>query len=271
MDLMAAVANLVKSATEATGPSDAMETPGTMLYPRTRVLNRGNQTEIHLVCVQQRGTTRRHIEAEAEAAGLGLETVDQRPSVEVADGAKPNSIAGLPHETSVALDRLEACRANTSPNLLDRRAPPSFRLVVSCVDRVMIIGSKRERHLRELRAVQRPVNLNHIDTLGKKPRERDAPHVLVPGRRLSRIDGARQRRKRAETAEAQLIPSDLSTQLNPRAAAGPIERQSGDLQPGIRRRFQRLLGRFELVDGRQRDPVEPGLLQRVQHHRHGLG
>ena len=99
---------------------------------------------------------------------------------------------------------------------------------------VDVVGADGQRDLRELRAVERPVDLDRRDVVDDQPRQRDALHVVVAGRRHGRIDRARQRRERADDADVVLQLGDL---LEQRGSVGrrqlvdrePRQREAGDV------------------------------------------
>ena len=66
---------------------------------------------------------------------------------------------------------------------------------------VHIVGADRQRHLRQLRPVERPVHLNRRDVADDQPRQRHALHVVVAGGRHGGIDRPRQRRERPDAAD----------------------------------------------------------------------
>ncbi len=79
----------LKTATDATGPSDPMATPGTATYDiAPEVLDGRHQADIHLAGMQEFGAARRDVEADVESIGVAVEAVDERARVEILDRAE---------------------------------------------------------------------------------------------------------------------------------------------------------------------------------------
>ena len=78
----------------------------------------------------------------------------------------------------------------TSSTDVRRRAQ---RLVVNGRDAIEIVGAERQRHLRELRAVLRPIHLDVLHRRQRQPRQRHRPHIVVAGGRHGDRLLARQR------------------------------------------------------------------------------
>src|SRR5688572_21972871 len=93
---------------------------------------------------------------------------------------------------AVAFDRFEPGGPNTSADFFDWRASLPLRLVVFRGNRIDVVGTEGERNLRQLGAIQRPVDLNDIDVVCEEPRYGDALHIFVSGRRLRRVNFSRQ-------------------------------------------------------------------------------
>ncbi len=81
----------VKSATDATGPSDPMQTPrhnpiAGPVEPR----DGRDHAEVDLAAGEQARARGGHVESERDGVGPPLESVDERPNIQVADRAEPN-------------------------------------------------------------------------------------------------------------------------------------------------------------------------------------
>ena len=79
----------VNSATESTAPSDAIDDVrhDGVVVGVARVLDDRHQPEVDLAGLDEIGAARRHVEAQRDV-GPGVEALDQRPRVEIADGAE---------------------------------------------------------------------------------------------------------------------------------------------------------------------------------------
>ena len=86
--------------------------------------------------------------------------------------------------SGVALDRLKPGGANAAADFFERRPTPSARSSSSGRDGIDVVGAERQRHLRELRSIQSPIHLNGVDVVGEDPRQSNALHIFVSGRRL---------------------------------------------------------------------------------------
>ena len=130
--------------------------------------------------------------------------------------AGPGALTTRALVPAVALDR----RARTAARIWrsmssrgDRRGPRSGR--VDGGDAVDVVGAVGDRHLRELRPVQRPVHLDERNRAAHQPRHRDRPHVVVAGRRrVGRIE-ARQRRERRSAPVSRCTIAARSMQVEP--------------------------------------------------------
>ena len=171
----------------------------------------------------------------AKRSGSPLETVDEGARVQVIDRAQANDghQAQQP-EAPIPLDRLERRRADVALDLLDRAAPRAEHARIDGGDPVDVVGAHGQRDLRQLRSVDRPVDLNRIDVGHDHARERDLLHVVVAGRRLGDGHGSRQRRERAKPADRRLeIPRALDGG-NSRAVR-QLARPSAATRPAPRR------------------------------------
>ena len=152
------------SATDATGPSDTIarsRDEPIASWPR-RILDRRDHPEIDGVLVQQRGALRRRVEAQREQRALQLEPVDQRRAFRYATA--PSRIRLMigtcdatvrdQRRTAIALDRLQARRADVAANLLERAAPRAQHPRIDRGHAVDVVGAHRQRDLGELRAVR---------------------------------------------------------------------------------------------------------------------
>ena len=81
----------VKSATDRTGPSDAMAQSGDDRVAVTaQVLDRRDQPEVDVAVMQERRARARQVVADVEAIGPAIQSVDQWARVEIRDGPNPN-------------------------------------------------------------------------------------------------------------------------------------------------------------------------------------
>src|SRR6202008_1412324 len=74
----------------------------------------------------------------------------------------PETSADQP-EKPITLDRLESRRADVALDLFDRTAAHAQQARIDRRYAINIIGAHRQGHLRELRAVKRPVHLDRFD------------------------------------------------------------------------------------------------------------
>ena len=88
---------------------------------------------------------------------------------------------------------------------------------------VDVVGAHRQRDLRELRAVERPVHLNRRDVPGQQPRQRDLLHVVVAG--------GRRRNRHRRAAAARRRGSRRSPAADPRRAMHDARSRSRPAQP----------------------------------------
>ena len=186
------IGSRVKSATDATGPSDPMQTPGTMRSPgRSRYVIDGTMPRSMSPAASSRahsdGTSKRRL----TTIGLRVEPVHERPDVQVIDGAEPD---GRAHGRA---SRTARCAPPASRNggadlpldFLARRAARAELRRVDGRDAVDVVGAVGNRDLRELRAVERPVHLN-----GRNRRGTSAAPPRSSARRRSRWPACRRDR-----------------------------------------------------------------------------
>src|SRR5262249_45591088 len=96
-------------------------------------------------------------------------------------------------EPAVSLDRLLTSRTDVSSNLLERRAPSSLSRLFFRRNTVDIVGTDGQRYLSQLRAVQRPINLNRCNVVDDQSRQRNPLDVIVARRWHRGIHAARKR------------------------------------------------------------------------------
>src|SRR5688500_11838155 len=123
-------------------------------------------------------------------------------------------------------------------NLLDRRTSIPLRVVDAWGDRVDVVGAERERDLRELRPVKRPIYLNRGHVVGDQPGDCNALYILITGCRLSGFNLARKRRERAYRAELRLMGRDFGADRRPRPLRPLVDREPRQLEPGVGHRFK---------------------------------
>ena len=83
------IGTLVKTATDATGPSEPMAMPGTHdVVVAAQVLDRRDEPEVDLARVQQAAQRAGTSKRTSKRSACRLEPVDERPRVEVLDRAE---------------------------------------------------------------------------------------------------------------------------------------------------------------------------------------
>ena len=181
-----------------------------------QIFDRGNQADVDRAVVQQPRAFGRHVEAQIEArrsrrarrrAGARSDS-RRRPAARDPAGHR-GAHRGARRRSGrcvrPAPARPRGC-CGGSPRAARGAGPRSCRPPADT--RVHVVGADGERDLRELRTVERPVHLNRRHVVDDEPRQRDALHVVVAGRRHGRIDAARQRRERADDRDVALQLGD---------------------------------------------------------------
>ena len=159
------------------------------------IRDRRHHAQIDLAGVEQpRALRRRDRTAACTRSGTRVEAVDERPDVEVVDGAEPDRplhactpdclVAYRPSRSTGAAKAARIWRSISSRG--DRRGPRSAGSIGG--DAVDVVGAVGDRHLRELGTVERPVHLDERDRAAHQPRHRNRPHIVVAGRRRCRRD-----------------------------------------------------------------------------------
>ena len=116
-----------------------------------------------------------------------------------------------------------------------------------------------QRHLRELRAVERPLHLNRRHVVQEEPRQRDAPDVVVSCRRHRGIHLARQRRECPNDRHGVLQRADLFQERRRVGGGKAVDGQSAPA-PGRRCSPPRSSDAHLAFDRRalrRSDPVRP--------------
>ena len=133
-----------------------------------QILDAGDHPDVDRPLVEQRGTLGRRIELHGELR-TQLQTVDERPRVQVVNRTQPDrshprrSVAGSGQPVRIARPaRLVAVqprwmlpRISSSAVRLGPRAPGS-----DCRHAVDVVGADEQADLRQLRTVERPVDLD---------------------------------------------------------------------------------------------------------------
>src|ERR1044071_1347043 len=104
-------------------------------------------------------------------------------------------------KVSVALRRLESRCLDVATDLLERGAASPFRCFVGCRNAVQIVGAERQRDLRELWSVARPIDLDRRYIGSRQTRDGHHLHILVTSCRAQWIEDGRQRIDRLDARE----------------------------------------------------------------------
>ena len=232
-----------------------------------QILDRRNHAEVDRALVQQRRALRRRVEPQREELVAQLEPVDQRPRVQIVDRAEPDGshprapIAELARTARFARPARRpprgCCRESLRADCAACRAPR-----IDGRHAVDVVGADRQRDLRELRPVERPVHLDRRMFGSEQPRQRDGLHVVVAGRRR----GDRQRR--GSGAKARKPPTACAAR-HARARSATTDRsrpilhgQPQHQEPALPRRSNRLCRIVEQIERRpRRSPSSPASLQ----------
>jgi len=169
------------------------------------------------------------------------------------------SCAGV--EPAVAFHRLQRGGADVPAHFLERGAPASFARVVERRYGVDVVGSDRQRDLRELRTVQQPIDLDRRDVADEQPRQRDATHIVVAGGGNGRVDAARQRGECVDDAHVVLEGRDLPVQRGHVGRGQGLDRETREREAGNVDLLYRHPRIPEPVERRLRHEFKPGLLE----------
>ena len=96
---------------------------------------------------------------------------------------------------------------------------------------IHVVGPHRQRDLRELRTVERPVHLDGLDVVREQPRQRDLLHVVVAGGRRRDRHRARQRREARKPPSGALEVAGARDHGDPLRAPTGLHGQPRDDQP----------------------------------------
>ena len=246
-----------------------MQTPGTTRSPGPRqVRDGGHHPQIDVASIEECRADRRRVEAQRQRVAVLVEPVDERTDVQIIDGAKAD---GRHHDedlvASIPGRGRGAGRANLALDLFLWRAAQADRRIGHRRDAVDVVCAIRDRHLRQLRAVQRPVHLDCGNGAAHQPRRGHCAHVVVPGgRRVGRIQ-TRERRERAEGAGFGLDDRRALNQIEPRSHGGPIDRRPPHVQAAMADRandFDRILGVAKSIQRRFGNRLEAGFAERLR-------
>ena len=193
----------------------------------------GRHVEPQLEEIRRAGPDRGRADARSGSSRRRAEPCRARSASDctLADAAVTSAIIACSNEPSRSTGSSPAAVMLPRISSIGLRRRP--RSPSSADTRVHVVGAHGERDLRELRAVERPVDLDGVDVVGEQPRHRDLLHVVVPGRRLGDGADARQRRERAHAADGRLDVARQRDEVGARrrppaggpSAAGPARRR----------------------------------------------
>ena len=243
---------------------------GTMRYvAAAQVLDRRDHPDVDRAFVQERRALRRRIEPQREQVAAQLQAVDQRPRVQIIDGAETNGSSSARRvtagslEPAVPLDRARARPRGCCRGSLRAGCAASQDARIDRRHAVDVVGADGQRDLRELRAIERPVDLDGVDV-----RQRAAAPAPPASRRRSRWSASRPTADRGSGANARKPPTaDCTSRARVserrRAIAGAGRRRSAAAPAGRASRAARDRRRRDrqAIDRRFGDRLETGLAQ----------
>ena len=125
-------------------------------------------------------------------------------------------------------------------------------------DAIDVVRPDGQRHLRQFRTVERPVDLDRRNVLHEEPSQRHALDIVVAGGRHGGIHPPRKRGERADHADVLLQHRHVVHQLGNLGGRQLVDGQPGKPQTGNVDFLDRSAAVPQLVERRLRDQLEAG-------------
>src|SRR5215813_10258118 len=207
----------VKSATDATSPLEMMPRPGTIRYatgPRRysidgiipRSISPACSSVAHFDGTSKRRSNRSLRLSSPDTSGRALRypTAPSRTFFMSLSHSPFNTLCiwhsafGIDDclEPPIPFERFKARGGDVAADLLNRTAA-SPENALERRNAIHIVGAHRQRDLRELRAVERPVHLDRVDVGREQPRHRNHLDIVIARRGMRDGSHARKRCERA--------------------------------------------------------------------------